>query len=115
MDHYTLPRWVNLMFFANFPAREIPAAVHLLASLRLAVDTTAAYYLATTCNAAEISRIQVTMRYYLFIHFRDNSVLLWVTNLIMMALSLPDSTRGSGQLSAALRQVEPATTPVRFS
>jgi len=47
-------------FFANFPARRIPAAVHLLAILRLAVDTTAASYLVTTCNAAEISRIQVT-------------------------------------------------------
>jgi len=59
MDHYPLTRWVNLIFFANFPARGIPAVVHLLASLRLAVDTTAASYLATTCNAAEISRIQV--------------------------------------------------------
>jgi len=59
MAHYTLTRWVNLIFFANFPARGIPAVVHLLASLRLALDTTAAPYLATTCNAAEISRIQV--------------------------------------------------------
>jgi len=46
-------------FFANFPVRGIPAVVHLLASLQLAVDTKAASYLATTCNAAEISRIQV--------------------------------------------------------
>jgi len=48
--------------FANFPARGIPAAVHLFASLRLAVDATAASYLATTCNAAEISRIQVNVK-----------------------------------------------------
>jgi len=46
-------------FFANFPAQGIPAVVHLFASLQLAVDTTAASYLATTCNTAEISRIQV--------------------------------------------------------
>jgi len=51
-------------FFANFPAREIPAVVHLLASLQLAVDTTAASYLATTCNTAEISRIQVLVSGY---------------------------------------------------
>jgi len=48
MDHYTLTRWVNFIFFGNFPARGIPAVVHLLASLQLAVYTTAASYLATT-------------------------------------------------------------------
>jgi len=45
-------------FSANFSAREIAAVVHLLASQQVAVYTTAASYLATTCNAAEISRFQ---------------------------------------------------------